>query len=239
MNGTLHSLFNKLWLSDLLGLFFPNVCVACGNSLVSQEEILCTSCLYKLPETGFHMHDDNLIAETFWGRVELHAATSYLFFSKEGMVQKLMHALKYKGRKEVGVFLGRLFGKELIKSPLFSSVEMIIPVPLHPKKQRKRGFNQSVFIARGLAETMGVQVSVNNLVRTTFTSSQTKKSRYDRWQNVKGVFRVSNEKQFVGKHLLVVDDVLTTGATMEACVHPLLEIPGTKVSIATLAYAQA
>jgi ComF family protein len=233
------SFLSKIWLADLFGLFFPNVCVACGRTLNRQEEILCTSCLYKLPKTGFHMHAENLVAETFWGRVELHSAASFLFFSKKGKVQKLMHVLKYKGRKEVGVYLGRLFGTDLKESPLFNTVEMIVPVPLHPKKQRKRGFNQSVMIARGIGEALGVPVSVDNLIRTAYTSSQTKKSRYDRWQNVKGVFSVQDPELFRNKHLLIVDDVLTTGATMEACVHPLLEIPGTKVSVATLASTQA
>ena len=240
MMGTrITSILNRLWLTDLAGLFFPNVCVVCGSSLNRQEEILCTGCLYKLPKTGFHLHNSNIIAETFWGRVELHAATSFLFFSKEGMVQKLMHALKYRGRKETGVYLGRLFGKELKESPLFRSVHMVVPVPLHPKKQRKRGFNQSYFIAAGIGEAMNVPVSSHNLIRTTYTSSQTKKTRYDRWQNVKGVFEVADKKQFEGKHLLLVDDVLTTGATLEACAHPLLKLPGTKVSVATLPYAQA
>jgi len=239
MHTKFPSVLNRVWLTDLFGLFFPNVCVACGRTLNRQEEVLCTSCLYKLPKTGFHMHKENLVAETFWGRVELHSATSFMFFSKKGKVQKLMHVLKYKGRKEVGVYLGMLFGKDLKESPLFNTVEMIIPVPLHPKKLRKRGFNQSVMIARGIGEALGIPVSTDNLVRTIYTSSQTKKSRYDRWQNVKGVFRVNNPEQFENKHLLVVDDVLTTGATMEACVHPLLEIPGTKVSVATLASTQA
>ncbi len=233
------TVLSRIWLTDLFGLFFPNVCVACGRTLNRQEEILCTSCLYKLPRTGFHMHRENLVAEAFWGRVELHSAASFMFFSKKGKVQKLMHVLKYKGRKEVGVYLGRLFGKDLKESPLFNTVEVIVPVPLHPKKLRKRGFNQSVMIARGIGEALGVTVSADNLVRTVYTSSQTKKSRYDRWQNVKGVFRVNNPEQFEHKHILVVDDVLTTGATMEACVHPLLDITGARVSVATLASTQA
>jgi len=232
------TLFDKLWITDFINLFFPNVCHACGNVLNQQEEVICTSCYFKLPKTGFQKHKENIISEIFWGRIELNAATSFLFFNKGGKVQNLMHALKYKGNKEVGIYLGKLFGEELKQSPLFGSLDFIVPVPLHSKKQFKRGFNQSAVIAQGLGEALEVPVSINNLIRKTHTSTQTKKARYDRWENVKGVFKVENESIFEGKHLLLVDDVLTTGATLEACAHPLLEISNAKVSVVTLAYAQ-
>lgn len=230
--------FDKLWITDFIHLFFPNNCYACGEALIEQEKVICSSCYFKLPKTGFHLHQENIISQIFWGRVQVHSATSFLFFNKGGHVQRLMHALKYKGHKEVGIFMGKLFGESLKESALFNTADIIIPVPLHPKKQYKRGFNQSEVIAEGVQSSLEIPVSVENLVRLSYTSSQTKKARYNRWENVKGVFKVNNEAEFNGKHLLLIDDVITTGATMEACVAPLLKIPNTKVSVATLAYAQ-
>lgn len=233
------TIFDKLWITDFIHLFFPKVCYACGEALMDQEEIICTSCHFKLPRTGFHMHQKNIISQIFWGRVNLHSATSFLFFNKGSNVQRLMHALKYQGHKDVGVFLGKLFGASLKESELFNSVDLVIPVPLHPKKHYARGFNQSEVIANGLGASLEITVSVNNLIRLSYTSTQTKKSRYARWKNVKDVFQVKNTEEYAGKHLLVIDDVVTTGATMEACVTPLLQIPDVKVSVATIAYAQA
>jgi ComF family protein len=232
------TIFDKLWISDFIRLFFPNACYACGQALIDHEEIICTDCYFKLPRTGFHLHQENMISKIFWGRVHIQAATSFLFFNKGGHVQRIMHSLKYRGHKDVGIFMGKLFGESLKESPLISTVDVIVPVPLHPKKQYKRGFNQSEVISQGIEMSLGVPISVGNLVRRSYASSQTKKARYSRWENVKDVFQVQNKEAFDGKHLLLIDDVLTTGATLEACTHPLLEIANTKVSVATLAYAQ-
>ncbi len=226
------------WFSDLLHLFYPNVCLACGNTLYRQEEVICFSCLYKLPKTGFHFHAENPVSRVFWGRVDIQAATSFLFFSKGGSVQHLVHALKYKGLKEAGVYLGKLFGSDLQQSELFKPVEIVVPVPLHPKKERKRGFNQSTCIAKGIADAMNIPCVDDNLIRKVHTSTQTKKSRYSRWDNVKGVFGLVHPAVFENRKLLLVDDVLTTGATLESCAACLLQIPGVRVSVATLAYAQ-
>lgn len=226
------------WLYDLLGLVFPNLCAACGQPLVRGEKVICMSCGFKLPQTDFHLFEDNPVSRIFWGRVDLHAATSFLNFNKGGKVQHLIHELKYKGNKEVGIYLGQTLGRALKSKGLFQTVEVVIPVPLHPKKQQLRGYNQSEQITKGLAETMHVYHSVNNLFRNTFTETQTKKSRYNRWQNVSGKFSVHYPDQLKGKHLLLVDDVLTTGATLEACAQELAKIPGVKISVATLAYAQ-
>lgn len=233
------NVFDKLWLTDVIRLFFPNACYACGQALAEQEEVICTGCYFKLPRTGFHLQQENTISKIFWGRVQIHAATSFLFFNKGGNVQRIMHSLKYKGHKEVGIFMGKLLGETLKESPFFSTIDLIVPVPLHPKKQYRRGFNQSEVIAEGMELLLGVPVAVNNLIRHSYNSSQTKKARYSRWENVKDVFKVKDKQAFRGKHLLIVDDVLTTGATLEACIHPLLEIQNTTVSVATLAYAQA
>ncbi|RLD42782.1 MAG: ComF family protein [Bacteroidetes bacterium] len=226
------------WFNDLLHLIFPNVCQACGQSLLQQEKVICFSCLYKLPKTGYHLHAENAVSRVFWGRVDIHAASSFLFFSKDGKVQHLIHSLKYKGHQETGVYLGKLFGLDLIKSDLYKDVDIVVPVPLHPKKQYKRGFNQSESIANGIGEAMKIPVVVDRLIRQVHTSSQTKKSRNSRWDNVKGVFGLVEPGVFENKHILLVDDVLTTGATLESSAHTLLEITGTKVSVVTLAYAQ-
>ncbi|RLD89611.1 MAG: ComF family protein [Bacteroidetes bacterium] len=226
------------WLNGIVHLFFPRTCQACGHVLYHQEEVICTKCLYHLPKTNFHFHESNPVSRTFWGRVELNAATSYLFFNKQGKTQRLMHNLKYRGKKQVGLYLGEKFGKELLKSDLFKTVQVIIPVPMHPKKQQKRGYNQSTLIAEGMALAMNAEVQIDNLIKVLNTTSQTKKSRYKRWENVKNVFQVRNEALLKNKHLLIVDDVITTGATIEACAHRLERIEGVTISVASLAYAQ-
>lgn len=231
------SFISSIWINDLLNLFFPNYCQSCGNTLVAQEEIICFHCLYSLPKTGFHFHADNPIARLFWGRANLHSASSFLFFSKGGKLQHLIHSLKYKGRGETGILLGKLYGRELLKSDLFNKAEIIIPVPLHPAKQRIRGYNQSEQIAKGLCDSMGLPLQANNLIKIVNSNSQTTKTRYERWQNVKDTFRIREPKQLEGKHILLVDDVLTTGATIEACALKLIDIPETRVSAVTLAYA--
>jgi len=220
----------------LLNLFYPKICMSCSQALNSQEETICIKCLLRLPKTGFHFHEDNPISRVFWGRIDIAAATSFLFFSKQGRVQSLMHNLKYRGQKEVGIYLGKLFGNDLKESPLFQNIDLIIPIPLHPKKLATRGFNQSMMIAKGLSESMELPIN-EYLQRSIHTSTQTKKSRYDRWKNVKDIFEISEPDSLKNKSILLVDDVLTTGATLEAGAGKLLEVEGTKVYIATLAYA--
>lgn len=228
-----------MWINDFLNLFFPDLCQACGKPLVKQENILCLSCLFKLPKTNFEKHEDNPISRIFWGRADIHAATSFLFFSKGGSVQKLIHQFKYKGNIETGRYLGSLMGSDLKNSSLFNTIDIIIPVPLHKKKLHTRGFNQSEIIAEGLVDVMNVKLVNDVLLRVEHTETQTRKARYTRWENVRGKFGIVNSEKLAGKHVLLVDDVLTTGATLESCAQTLLEIPQTKVSIATLAYAQA
>ena len=226
------------YIADFVELFFPRICLVCGNSLLQQEELVCLQCLHELPRTNFHLEGRNPVAEIFYGRVSLEAATSFFVFSKGSRYQKLIHALKYKGLKEVGILLGTHFAIDLEKSPLFTSVDLICPVPLHPKKEKKRGYNQSEFIARGIADRMGKPLSTGNLVRVVYTDSQTRKGRYERWENVEGIFALTHPEEFEGKHILLVDDVLTTGSTLEACASAILSTnQNTKVSIATLGFA--
>ena len=226
------------WFNDLLSLLFPRICQGCGCQLKRQEEVLCLMCRAKLPRTGFSKHEDNPVAEVFWGRANLISATSFLFFNKGGSVQHLIHLLKYKNKKETGVYLGQLFGYELKESPLFNNIDVIIPVPLHPRKEKMRGYNQSYCIASGMGLSMEKPVEKDNLVRVVHTTSQTKKSRYDRWVNVKDIFQVRDPEAVRNKHILLVDDVLTTGATLEASATVLLAVDDVKVSVATLAYTQ-
>jgi competence protein ComFC len=222
---------------DLLSLFYPRLCAGCGTSLIIGEEILCLNCLADLPRTGFHQFKENPVYQIFIGRVSIELATSYCRFDKGGRLQHLLHALKYQGNREVGQKMGFLMGVELSHELDYSQIDAIIPVPLHPKKERKRGFNQSIEICIGLAKAMNKPLILGNLIRDLHTESQTFKGRFERWENVCGIFSVRNSSLFRGKHLLLIDDVITTGATLEACSVPLLEIEGVKVSVASLAYA--
>jgi len=212
--------------------------MACGNVMFHQEKVICTKCLYNLPKTNFWNYKDNPVSEIFWGRMDLYSTASFLFFNKGSRVQRMMHNLKYRGKKDVGLFLGELMGRELRKSEFFNTAEVIIPVPVHPKKKLKRGYNQSDLIAEGLAKSMKIEIQKENLVKTINTESQTKKSRYERWLNVNSTFKVKNPELLKHKHIILVDDVITTGATIEACANVLKNIEGTKVSVISLAYAQ-
>jgi ComF family protein len=224
-------------LNDLLSLFFPQLCVGCNTPLVKGEDILCLNCLADLPKTNYLDGIDNPVALHFLGKVRISYATSFCHFDKGGRVQHLLHQLKYKGKKEIGYKMGLLFGFDLIQNVHFQEIDAIVPVPLHPRKQRSRGYNQSTEICKGISDSMNRPLISGNLIRQIYTSSQTLKGRYERWENVSGIFRVKNSAGFAGKHLLLVDDVITTGATLEACCHPLLEIPGVRVSIAALTNA--
>jgi len=191
-----------------------------------------------LPETNFYREPDNPVAQIFWGRATVEHATAGYFFRKGNRVQNLVHQIKYRGHKEMGVVLGHEMGKTLRDSS-FSEIDLIVPVPLHPKKLRKRGYNQSEWIARGVAEALGKPIDAQTLVRRFFTDSQTRKKNYDRWENVGYGFELANTDAFTGRHILIIDDVITTGATLEACIHAILSAPETKTSVATLAFASA
>jgi ComF family protein len=222
---------------DFINLFYPNTCSACGNTLIKQEEIICTTCLYNLPKTKYWLEKDNPISKIFWGRVQIENACSYYFFSKGSIFRDLIHKLKYNGAKEIGSCMGKYFGYVLADSPLYSDIDIIIPVPLHPKKEKKRGYNQSDWIAMGLSEGMKKEWNGKLLFRKVATETQTKKSKFERWQNVENIFNIKNPKKLIGKHILLVDDVITTGSTIEACANSILSIENTKVSIVALACA--
>jgi ComF family protein len=222
-------------LLDFISLVYPHNCLACGDLLISKELQICTLCRHKLPKTGFHLEKDNPVSKIFWGRVDIFSAASYLFFQKGGTVQSLLHHLKYKGNKEIGKELGKMYGSELKTSDLFNTADLILPVPLHPSKKRKRGYNQSEMICEGLSKGMDVECRSDLLVREVATDSQTRKSRFMRWKNVESIFSIKDEKVIAGKHILLVDDIITTGSTIESSAQNILQVEGTKVSVVSLA----
>lgn len=223
--------------NSLLELLFPTLCIACENRLVVQERYLCFDCWLDLPVSNFHHNPKNKVEQLFWGRVNVENATAFFIFKKGSNYQHLIHFIKYKGMKELGFETGRRFGISLLESKGFSSVDFIVPVPLHPKKQKLRGYNQSEWIAKGISESMKKPVSTDNLKRNLHTSTQTRKNRYERWENVENIFEVTSPEEFEGKHILLIDDVVTTGSTLESCAFQILKIENVKVSIATLAFA--
>ncbi|MFT4061017.1 MAG: ComF family protein [Edaphocola sp.] len=218
-------------------LFYPQLCPGCGTLLQSGEKVICLACVAHLPFTNFHYNPHNLVASVFAGRLPLEKATSFLFFNKEGLTQQLLHQLKYKGRQDIGVFLGGLFARELNNEQFLNDIDLILPVPLHPRKQFKRGFNQSAAVAKGMSEASGIAYATNAVAKIKHTESQTHKTRSQRIENVAGVFKVNNAALLQNRHLLLVDDVLTTGATLESCALELLKIAGVRLSVATLSIA--
>ena len=222
-------------LNHLINLFYPRVCPACGNLLMKDEETVCLSCRYLLPKTHYENNPENPLAQTFWGQVDFHAVTAEYFFSKTGKVQHLLHQLKYQGNKDAGYFLGQQLGESIKNAELFQGIDYLVPIPLHPKKEHLRGYNQSFVIAQGIEEKTKIAIARDCLVRKVFTSTQTKKSREERWDNVKDIFEIQNKDKYKGKHLLLIDDVLTTGATLLAAGKTLSQISDIKISAATAA----
>lgn len=211
--------------------------MVCHNGLARGEEVICTNCFYHLPRTRFWNDSENPVAKTFWGRVNIENACALFYFTKGSKYQKLLHLLKYNGRKDIGVVLGKELGKKLAQSELYNKIDAVIPVPLHPKKQKIRGYNQAEAIANGISETMNIPTINDVLIRTQFTQTQTKKNREERIKNVAQAFSVQNPEKLSGKHILLVDDVITTGATLEVCANTLINNIDLTISIATLAYA--
>jgi ComF family protein len=224
-------------LEDFLSLFYPRLCAGCQTSLVRGEEVICLGCQVDLPKTGFEKFADNPVSQLFWGRTEIQQATAYCSFDKGGIMQHYLHHLKYKGSKEIGEKLGMLLGNDLINCVPYQDIELLIPVPLHPKRERKRGYNQSAEIGKGISDAMNKPLITGNLIRNHYSDTQTNKSRYERWENVKDLFSVRKPLLLEGKHILLIDDVVTTGSTLESCARAILKVPDTRVSIATLAYA--
>jgi ComF family protein len=226
------------FVDEFISLLYPRVCAACGNSLFKHEEVICTYCLYHLPKTNYHLMNDSPLDKVFWGRAQLAHTAALFNFQKKSKVQHLIHQLKYKGRTDVGIYLGKMLGADLVKTEAFQNVDTVIPVPLHPGKQRRRGYNQSEMIAIGLAKAMNIIMDSTSFIRTVNTETQTRKSRFARWENVKEIFKVTAPEKLTYKHILLVDDVITTGATLESAAHILLGIEGVKLSVACIGFAR-
>ena len=222
----------KKVLHDLIDLVFPNCCPGCDQPLVSGEEHLCTSCELDLP---VYPANEN-INQYFAGRLELEEARAFIKFYTAGIAQKLLHHIKYQGDQDLGEHLGKMFMHHLIAKSVYSNVEVIVPVPLHKSKFRARGYNQSEILARGMADVLGVAVDSGSVKRFRKSETQTRKNRAERWQNVSGIFEVTNDS-LQGKHVLLVDDVITTGATLEACGEIILSAGAASLSVAALAAA--
>ena len=225
------------WLKSLFELFYPNLCLICGESLVTGEIQLCLKCQNQIPKTNYHLLPDNDVEKRFWGKVPVANASSYFFFQKGSDFQKLIHELKYRGNQEIGNILGKYAAVDLLENPEYQHIDWIVPVPLHPKKLAKRGYNQSELICNGISAILEKPVNTSNLRRLQENTTQTKKSVYERYKNTQGIFQLTNPEEFRDKHILLVDDVLTTGSTLEACIQTLLLAENIKISVFTLAVA--
>jgi len=223
---------------DFLSLFFPQFCMGCLRPLVKGEDILCTQCITELPKTHYHKHRENPVLQRLAGRLPIRHGMAFLKFRKGGSVQHLLHQLKYNNRPEIGERLGRAYGRELALEDYASEIDLIVPVPLHRSRLRHRGYNQSAHFAKGLSEALNVSWNESIAIRTQATATQTRKTRADRWENVQKVFSVDSTRGIVDRRILLVDDVITTGATLEACGQELLNCGCASISIACIAEAQ-
>ena len=224
-------------LTDLWQLFFPQCCLLCGRRLQKGEEHICFHCLSALPRTHLYGKKGNELEKSLWGKLPIERADAFLFYAKGGDVRKLLFDLKYYGNSDLGRFLGRCMASELVSSGFFHGVDCIVPVPLHPRKQRKRGYNQSEMLAEGIASVANVPVAKHLLARNKDIETQTHKGNYERWENVREVFDCPFPERLENKHILLVDDVMTTGATIVACADAMKRIPGLRISMLALAWA--
>jgi len=227
MINPLHQIFN---------LFYPELCSICKNQLIEGEKAICISCISDLPVTNFCNLTNNNVETSFYGRIPIEEATSLFFFHKKGKVQKLIHQLKYKGNQQIGSVLGNWLGENMVLSNRFKDLDCIIAVPLHPKKLKKRGFNQLTTFGQVLSQKLGIPMIENVLIKVSSSQTQTKKSRFDRSTNMIEKFELLDYEAIKNKHILLIDDIITTGATLEACSIQLLRSENIKISIATMAY---
>jgi ComF family protein len=224
-------------LQDLVGLFLPRRCAGCDQALMAFEHSICMECVADLPRLRGYDDPENKVEQVFRGRVRLVAASAFLQFNKGGMVQHMLHRLKYKGDTDLGLELGRRMAEDAMSSRRFADVDLALAVPLHPKKEKQRGYNQSQVLVDGMLRAWPLEGMKHQLLRVLHTSSQTRRGRMSRWGNVKEAFRTADPGSLAGKHVLLVDDVVTTGATIEGCALALSAVPGIRISVLTCACA--
>lgn len=227
----------KSWLKGFVGLIYPENCVACGQRVFNNESI-CLHCEVNMPKTNFHKNPNNEVAKSFWGRVNVLDAMSMFYLSKNSKVSRCIHSLKYFGRKDTGKFLGKMLAIELDKYPNYQFIDCIIPVPLTKSKFLRRGFNQTKIIAEGFTELRTLPIEEEVIIRGSYKQSQTKLGRWERYNNVKDAFKNIDPQKLIGKTVLVIDDVITTGGTLEAVCSELLKTPNITVLVACIAYAE-
>lgn len=227
----------KWVLEEITHFFYPNSCPVCQTKLLPKEMGVCLQCIYKLPKTNNFEEVNNFGEVLLAGRFPFERVSSFAFFTKEGLLQSLIHELKYNNKPIIGNLLGTLFGADLLGSNFLQPIDVIVPVPLHPKKKLIRGYNQAEAFAQGISKATSLPVSVDELIRVVNNPTQTNRTKSQRWDNVKGIFDVKSKDAFHNKHVLLVDDVITTGSTLEACVNALLQCSNVKISIATIGEA--
>ncbi|MCL1934316.1 MAG: ComF family protein [Candidatus Azobacteroides sp.] len=220
---------------NFISLLYPKLCVICGEPLIENEKFFCFACFLKLPRTNYHLIPENRAIERLAGKVSLEKASSYFYYNKGGVAQKLISEIKYKGNRDLGEWIGSYLAKDMISSGFFQGIDYMVPVPLHRSKEKKRGFNQAEKIARGIAQVTKIPLETSNVLREKANTSQTKKGIFDRWKNTRNLFNLKDPELFKKKHILLIDDVLTTGSTLEAVAQSLLKSQGVKISILTLA----
>ncbi|GGX07570.1 ComF family protein [Aquimarina muelleri] len=225
-------------LKDLAYLFFPICCGACDSPLYKNEKLLCTSCRHQLPLGNFHNVNAKKIEKVFYGRVKIENATSLFIFYKDSLVQNLLHNLKYRGQEEIGIELGKWLGQELQQSTKYQDIDIVIPVPLHKRRMRQRGYNQVEKFGIEIAKTLNAEYINCVLKKISYNKKQSKHKLKNRWRNTVETFGTQKESLLINKHILLVDDIVTTGATIESCVNVLKHIPGIKISIATMAITE-
>ncbi|PIB27255.1 amidophosphoribosyltransferase [Maribacter sp. 4U21] len=225
-------------LNAINNLLLPRVCFGCNARLNGGEQHLCTVCRHQLPLTDYNFNDENRVDRIFYGRINIKKANSFLFFTDQGIVKNLIHNLKYRNQEQIGAFLGDWFGQQISENNHLEKVDFVIPVPLHKKKLKKRGYNQTALFAKRMAFHLNSTYLENVLIKTANTKTQTKRSRLARWYDNRSLYEVTDEKILKNKRILLVDDVITTGATMEICARPLKKIEGTVVYIATMAVVE-
>jgi len=223
----------------IISLFFPQVCAGCHSVLMTHETVLCTICRHEMPLTQYYLDTNNEAVKKFYGKIEIEHASAFLYFNKKGIVQELIHNLKYKGHEEIGTVLGNWYVEDLKGLQLKTPFDMVIPVPLHPKKMKQRGYNQVTTFGKAVAEGLNIPYNDSVLYRKKYSKTQSKKNLLGRSENIENLFDVISSDKNQDKHFLIVDDVLTTGATLEGCSRALLKIPGTKISIVCMAMANS